>query len=110
MEIKINREIRNQSESVFFGLSLRQLIFSLLAIGIAIAMYFLLGSTFSLETRSWLCILCAGPFGAMGFISYNGMTADKLLLCILKSVVMPTILLFQAVNTYEYHTEEAKKH
>lgn len=110
MEIKVNREIRNQSESVFFGLSLRQLIFSLLAIGIAIAVYFLLGNTFSLETRSWLCILCAAPFGAMGFISYNGMTADKLLICILKSVVTPKVLLFQAVNTYEHLTEEAKKH
>ena len=110
MEIKVNREIRNQSESVFFGLSLRQLIFSLLAIGIAIAVYFLLGDAFSLETRSWLCILCAGPFGAMGFISYNGMTADKLLICILKALVIPKVLLFQADNTYEHLTEEAKKH
>lgn len=110
MEIKINREIRNQSESVFFGLSLRQLVFSVLAIGIAIAVYFLLGNTFSLETRSWLCILCAGPFGAMGFISYNGMTADKLLICILKTAVTPAMLPFQATNAYEYLTEEAKQH
>ena len=110
MEIKINREIRNQSESVFFGLSLRQLIFSILAIGIAIAVYFLLGNTFSLETRSWLCILCAGPFGAMGFISYNGMTADKLLICILKSLLTTKALPFQAENAYEYLTEEANKH
>lgn len=110
MEIKINREIRNQSESVFFGLSMRQLVFSLLAIGIAIAVYFLLGNTFSLETRSWLCILCAGPFGAMGFISYNGMTADKLVVCIFKTLVMPKVMLFQADNAYEFLTEEAAKH
>ena len=110
MEIKINREIRNQSESVFFGLSLRQLIFSLLSIGIAIAVYFLLGSAFSLETRSWLCILCAGPFGAMGFISYNGMTADKLVICVLKSLSIPKMLLFQSKITYEHLTEEANHH
>ena len=30
MEVKINREIRNYSESVFFGLSMRQCIFSFL--------------------------------------------------------------------------------
>ena len=29
MEVKINREIRNYTESMFFGLSLRQLIFLL---------------------------------------------------------------------------------
>ena len=28
MEVKINREIRNYTEAVFFGLSLRQIIFS----------------------------------------------------------------------------------
>ena len=35
MEIKINREIRDYKENIFFGLSLRQLIFSLLACGVA---------------------------------------------------------------------------
>ena len=31
MEVKINREIRNYTESMFFGLSMRQFIFSVLA-------------------------------------------------------------------------------
>ena len=31
MEVKINREIRNYTESMFFGLSLRQFIFSVFA-------------------------------------------------------------------------------
>ena len=35
MEVKINREIRNYTESVFFGLSLRQCVFSLLAVVVA---------------------------------------------------------------------------
>ena len=35
MEVKINKEIRNYTESMFFGLSLRQFIFSLLACGVA---------------------------------------------------------------------------
>ena len=42
MEVKINKEIRNYTESMFFGLSLRQFVFSLLAIGVAIGLYFLL--------------------------------------------------------------------
>lgn len=36
MEVKINREIRNYTESMFFGLSLRQFVFSLLAVGVAV--------------------------------------------------------------------------
>ena len=42
MEVKINREIRNYSESVFFGLSMRQCIFSVLAIAVAVGLYFVL--------------------------------------------------------------------
>ena len=32
LEVKINREIRNYTESMFFGLSMRQFVFSALAI------------------------------------------------------------------------------
>ena len=40
MEIKINKEIRNYQEAVFLGLSFRQLLFSALAIGVAVGVYF----------------------------------------------------------------------
>ena len=36
MEVKINKEIRDYTEAIFFGLSLRQFIFSVLACGIAV--------------------------------------------------------------------------
>ena len=41
MEVKINREIRNYTESMFFGLSMRQFIFSVLACGVAVGLYFI---------------------------------------------------------------------
>ena len=40
MEIKINKEIRGYTESMFFGLNARQFIFALLAVGVAIGVYF----------------------------------------------------------------------
>ena len=49
MEVKINKEIRNYTESMFFGLSLRQFIFSVLACGVAVALYFLLRPRFGTE-------------------------------------------------------------
>jgi len=42
MEIKINKEIRTYQESIFFGLSMRQLICSVFAVGAAVGIYFLL--------------------------------------------------------------------
>ena len=53
---------------MFFGLSLRQFIFSVLACGVAVGLYFLLRPRFGTETLSWVCILGAFPFAAMGFI------------------------------------------
>ena len=78
MEIKINREIREYKENMFFGLSLRQLVFSVLACGVAVGIYFGLRNVLGTETVIWLCILGAAPFAAMGFVKYHGMTAEKL--------------------------------
>lgn len=110
MEIKVNREIRQYTESLFLGLSLRQLIFSVLAIIVAVAVYFLLGSVVGVETRSWLCVLCAVPFAALGFVSYNGMTAEKLFMAIIKYLITPKALKYETDNLYESLTEEAKYH
>lgn len=40
MEVRINKEIRDYTEAVFFGLNIRQLIFSGLACGVAVGIYF----------------------------------------------------------------------
>jgi hypothetical protein len=101
MEIKINRDIRNYTESMFFGLSARQFIFSALAVGIAVALYFLLKPMLGMETVSWLCILGAAPFAAMGFFTYHGMTAEQFLWAWFRSECLePKELRFEAENLY----------
>ena len=101
MEVKINKEIRNYTESMFFGLSLRQFIFSVLACGVAVGLYFLLRPRFGTETLSWVCILGAFPFAAMGFIKYNGMTAEQFVWVWIKSeFLMPKKLMFLPNNLY----------
>ena len=40
MEVKVNREIREYTEGVFFGMSLRQCVFALLACVAAVGLYF----------------------------------------------------------------------
>jgi len=101
MEVKINREIRDYTESLFFGLSLRQSFFSLLAVIMAIGLYFGLRGHFGLETLSWMCVLGAAPCAALGFIRYHGMTAEQLLWAYVKSeFLMPRRLLFRSTNIY----------
>ncbi len=101
MEVKINREIRNYTESMFFGLSMRQFVFSVLAVGIAVLLYFVLKPMVGMETVSWMCILGAAPFAAMGFINYHGMTAEQFLWAWLRSEMLePKEIRFEPVNLY----------
>ncbi len=101
MEVKINKEIREYSESVYFGLSLRQFIFSALACVMAVLLYFIFKPYFGIETLSWLCILGAAPFAVMGFVKYNGMNAEQFLLAYLRSeFITPKELTFIPKNYY----------
>ena len=101
LEVKINREIRNYTESMFFGLSMRQFVFSVLAVVVAVGLYFLLKPHFGTETVSWMCILGAAPFAALGFITYHGMTAEQFLWAWLRSELLePKELRFEASNLY----------
>ena len=101
MEVKINREIRQYTESMFFGLSLRQFVFSLLAVGVAIVLYFLIKPYAGMETVSWMCILGAAPFAAMGFITYHGMTAEQFRVAWLRSeMIEPREIRFESNNYY----------
>ena len=101
MEVKINKEIRDYTESVYFGLSLRQFIFSIIACAVAVLLYFVFDPYFGIETLSWLCILGAAPFAAIGFIKYNGMNAEEFVFAYLKSEFLtPKELTFKPTNYY----------
>ncbi|MCM1284725.1 MAG: PrgI family protein [Acetobacter sp.] len=93
MDIQINKEFRDYSEKIYFGLNMRQLIFSALAVVMAVGSYFLLKPYLSLETLSWLCIILA----ALGFVTYNGMTAEQFVWAFIKSEFLtPKRLIFKA--------------
>ena len=101
MEVRINREIRDYTESMFFGLSLRQFFFSVLACGVAVGIYLGLNPILGTETTSWLCIVAAFPFAVLGFLKYNGMTAEKFIAAWIKSTfLIPKVLLFGNTNYY----------
>jgi len=95
MEVKINREIRQYTESVFFGLSARQFIFSVLAVCSALTMYFWLEPAVGTERVSWICILCSAPFAFLGFFRYHGLTAEQFIRAWIRSEILgPRRLLF----------------
>lgn len=72
IEVKINKEIQRYQESILFGLSLRQMVFALLAIGVAVGAYFGLKPLIGAAEVGWVCMLAAFPFAMCGFFTYNG--------------------------------------
>ena len=101
MEVRVPREVRDYTQGIYFGLNLRQFICSILACGIAVSLYFGLRDTVGTEAVSWMCIVGAAPFAALGFIKYHGMTAEQFIWAWLKSeFLMPHRLTFGAANAY----------
>ena len=83
MEIKVNKEVRDYTESIFLGLSFRQFLFSIIACVVAVIIYLSCVDVLGMETTSWLCMLGAAPFASLGFITFQKMNAEQILICLL---------------------------
>ena len=102
IEVKIPKEIRSHKESIFFGLSARQFVCAVLAVGLAAGTYLGLGGIVGKEAASWLCLLIAAPVAVAGFFHYNGMTLEQFLWAFIKSEILcagPRV--FDSVNLHE---------
>lgn len=101
MEIKVNKEVRNFTESILLGLSIRQCIFSLTACIITVIIYFSTIDKLGTELTSWLCIIGAIPFATLGFINYQSMNAEVILITALRSFLLSnTNLIDKPFNLY----------
>lgn len=101
IEVKIPKEIREYREAIFFGLTGRQLVCSLLALGAAVGLYFLLRPAAGDAEIGWICILGAAPFALCGFFRYHGMTAEQFAWAWIKSELLsPRRLVFRSNSVY----------
>ena len=108
IEVRINKEVRDYQESLFFGLSLRQFLFALLAVLVAVGLYFGLRNVVGSGEIGWICVLAAFPFALCGFFTYNGMTFEKFLLAVIRSELLyPRKLVFRSENLYAQAMEHS---
>ncbi|MDL2236054.1 PrgI family protein [Christensenellaceae bacterium OttesenSCG-928-L17] len=93
--------MREYSESMFLGLSLRQCVFSLLAMLVAVGLFFAVRNVVGEMQIAWVCTLGAMPFAALGFVKYQGMTAEQFLLAFIRTeLLLPERLVFEGENIY----------
>lgn len=100
MEENINREIRNYREQVFMGLSLRQCLCCGAAVIASVVVYLGCYGWLGTQITSWVCILVAVPLVILGFFTWHGMSAEKVVLIWLRDALTPRYLAWHGINRY----------
>lgn len=98
MEVKINKNISEYTEKLFFGLSLRQFLCAAVALAVSVLLYFLLRNDLPKDVLSTVCALGAAPFAFAAFKKFHGLSLEKFILVWLTSSMMPKQLTYQAEN------------
>ena len=71
--------------------------FALLAVVVAVAVYFGLRNVLGTGEIGWICVLAAFPFALGGFFTYNGMTLERFVLSFIRSELLyPKKLMFRS--------------
>ena len=103
----MNKDINKYGKNVVFGLTFRQLICGILGCVVAVFIDLKLKNVVSAEILSWICILCALPFAIIGFVKYNGMPFERVILAFIKfQFLNPKKYTFKAKNLYEEMLKE----
>lgn len=96
ISVPVPKEITEYKEKIMFGMSGRQIIFSaiavVLAVGIGVICY-LMGMDISLI--GYIIILATAPLMAMGFIRKNNMPFEKYLFLVLRSKMGQNLLTYK---------------
>lgn len=100
MDVRINREIRDYSEKMVLGLTLREAVFSGLAIAASGSIFFVLRGSLYMEIISWACAVAAAPFVFLGFFKFHELPAEKVVLKIIAEKRGSRYLTFAASDLY----------
>lgn len=79
IEIPVNREIRSYKETIFYGFTMKQVIFGILGLAAGAIVFLWLPKDLNLSIRTLLGLAAGFPMIALGFLTFNNMTAAELI-------------------------------
>jgi hypothetical protein len=79
MVIEISRDIEQYKESVVFGLTAKQLMYSLASVSFGGGLVLLLYQYIGLTASAYVAIPVVAPIALGGFYSYNGMSFNEVM-------------------------------
>ena len=105
MIIEINKDIEKYQESVAMGLTAKQLIYSVLALGSGCLIVFLLYEKIGLTFSCYVAVPIVAPIALCGFYSYNGMGFVEVFTRYMRSIFRNKALVFKASGYREMREE-----
>ncbi len=105
MIIEINKDIEKYQESVAMGLSAKQLLYSVIALGSGCAIVFLLYEKIGLTFSCYVAVPIVAPIALCGFYSYNGMGFREVFTRYMKSIFRNKALVFKSSGYQEMREE-----
>ncbi len=105
MIIEINKDIEKYQESVAMGLSAKQLVYSILALGSGCGIVFLLYEKIGLTFSCYVAVPIVAPIALCGFYSYNGMGFREVFTRYMRSIFRNKVLVFQSSGYREMVSE-----
>ena len=105
MIIEINKDIEKYQESMAMGLSAKQLVYSILALGSGCIIVFLLYEKIGLTFSCYVAVPIVAPIALCGFYSYNGMGFREVFTRYMRSIFRNKALVFKASGYREMRAE-----
>lgn len=105
MIIEINKDIEKYQESVAMGLSAKQLVYSILALGSGCIIVFLLYEKIGLTFSCYVAVPVVAPIALCGFYSYNGMGFREVFTRYMKNIFKNKTLVFKSSGYREMISE-----
>jgi len=103
--IEINKDIEKYQESVAMGLTAKQFVYSILALGSGCMIVFLLYEKIGLSFSCYVAVPIVAPIALCGFYSYNGMGFRKVFTRYMRSIFRNKPLVFQSDGYREMVSE-----
>ena len=102
IEVRIPKEIKAYKEKLFYNLTLRQTVCSVLAISINVPLYYFGKEYISQDILSWIVLFVAVPIFLVGYFNYNGLNFEDFIKAVFKyNFLYPQKRKYKSENLFE---------
>lgn len=109
MEIKLNKDLQQMESRLVFGLTGRQFLFTAVGLALGAATYYLsYKKGFSADISSFICLAIVAPFAALGFVSYHGLSFEKLICVWIRQFFLCSPILIAHLENNFYQRDKVK--